>query len=378
VQVGEALGYQISDRTSVVTGEVFVKAPYDKRVRTGSVWWEASGISTAWEPTGLRLQIPSVQAALSGGLAFNVPQGAPDYPLAAPGTVFPLFSDQPAAERASNRARLIYSVVFTSSAPGLAPGSPVLLFGRQVGEVTRIRLEAQLGTGEAVVRVILNVLPGALTMIGEVPAVDDADLAPRLVAGGMRAAVVTTSYVTGAQAVSLEFGDRPTTAPTMNDGIVVLPAVETNGMASMLSSVSGFLTSVKAMPLQSMGNAVNNTLLSLISSLTHSTIGKQAQSATMMLRNVGAAVRRTDASLAPLLSSLPPTIDGLRRQLSQANQSLAAADRSYGPDSTWQASLARKIANYYDTARYVRLLADYLSRHPEAIARGSSSQGAER
>jgi paraquat-inducible protein B len=64
--------------------------------------------------------------------------------------------------------------------------------------------------------------------------------------------------------------------------------------------------------------------------------------------------------------------------LSQANQSLAAADRSYGPDSSWQVSLARKIATYYDTARYVRLLADYLSRHPEAIARGTSSQGAER
>ncbi len=378
VLVGEALGYAISEGTPEIIGEVFVRAPFDKRVRSGSVWWQASGVETVWEQLGLRVEVPSVQAALSGGLAFNVPPGSPDYPPAAAETVFPLFLDQPAAERASNRARLTYSVDFKSSAPGLAPGSPVLLFGRQVGDVTKVQLEGQFGSADAVVRTTISVLPGSLAMIGDGPPVDDADLAPRLVAGGMRAALVTTSYVTGSQAVSLEFDARPTTAPAVANGVIVLPAVNDNGVAGMLASVSGFLASVKAMPLQSWGNALNNGLLGLISTLSGLNAGKQAHLLTAMLQNARAAIRETDANLAPLLNSLPATVDGLRKKLSQANQALASADRSFGTGSSPQAGLARQLASYYDTARYVRLLSDYLSRHPEAIVRGTSSQGAER
>ena len=45
-------------------------------------------------------------------------------------------------------------------------------------------------------------------------------------------------------------------------------------------------------------------------------------------------------------------------------------DASYGSNSNFNRELERAMAQIGDTARSVRILADFLDRHPEALVRG--------
>jgi paraquat-inducible protein B len=53
-------------------------------------------------------------------------------------------------------------------------------------------------------------------------------------------------------------------------------------------------------------------------------------------------------------------------------------DSSYGGNSQFQRDLERLMAQLNDTARSIRLLADFLDRHPEALIRGRTAQGSEK
>ena len=57
---------------------------------------------------------------------------------------------------------------------------------------------------------------------------------------------------------------------------------------------------------------------------------------------------------------------------------LGSIDRSYGSNSDIQRELARAMVQVGDTARSVRLLADFLDRHPEALVRGRADYSTTR
>ena len=377
VVVGEVLGNRIPEGTEAITGDVFVRAPYDKRVRTGSVWWQYSGVATSWEANGVSLAVPSTQAVLSGGVAFNEPPDAPDYPLAGGGTVFPLFPDEESATRASYRDRIPYVIYLHTAASGLAAGSPVQLYGLQVGDVKTVEIQAPDILPR--VRVTIDVLPASVTMIGGSPMAGAVALGRDLVTRGMRASLITTSYVTGAQAVSLDFlPERPKIEPATENGLVVLPALGDDASGSILGSAAGLLERMRGVQFQALGDGISSALGALAAVLSGFDPGKQAVGVLAMVNQSRAVIARLDASLGPVLQALPGQADALQAQLQRANQALAGADLEFGSGSGLGGRLAAKVAGYYDTVRYVRLLADYLARHPEAIARGATANGSER
>ena len=379
VPVGEVLDNHLSEGTAEITADVFVKAPFDRRVRTGSVWWQASGISTTLEPQSLRVEVTSVAAALSGGLAFSVPSRVGEtYPVAAAGTTFPLFGDQATAFRASRSARLSYVTFFDAGTPGLATGSPVQLYGRQVGEVTDVQVQSTGSTFTPRIRVAFDVLPGGLFPIGDTPIVADAALTTRLVEKGLRAELVTLSYIAGTQAVSLDFTGQNAPPPPRDAGVVVLPGSGGGGVPGMLASASAALDRLQHFPFAATGNTARGALAAASAALGGLNPDKQARAMTATLQGLRDTIRSADASLGPMLQNLPGQADGLQRQLAAASQALASADTAYGSGSSLPGDVSRKLADYYDTIRYVRLLADYLVRHPEAIARGTTARGSER
>ena len=74
IQAGEVLDYDIGNGLGPVTITVFVRAPYDALVRQGTHFWNASGISVQVGAEGVHVELASLQALLSGGVAFDAPQ----------------------------------------------------------------------------------------------------------------------------------------------------------------------------------------------------------------------------------------------------------------------------------------------------------------
>jgi paraquat-inducible protein B len=96
------------------------------------------------------------------------------------------------------------------------------------------------------------------------------------------------------------------------------------------------------------------------------------------LANVQDLVRKVDAGSTPLLKRLPEMAQTLQATLERAAHLVASTDTGYGGDSQVKRDLDRMLVEINDSARSVRLLADYLSAHPDALIQGRSGRASEK
>ena len=378
ISVGEVLDYHLPEGNGPITMNVFVRAPYDKWVRTATRFWNASGVSIAFGGAGLHIELESVQAVLSGGVAFTTPEDGRETPSAKQDTTFDLFPSESAADAAGYKQRIPTVMYYQSSTSGLSEGSPVQIYGQQIGTVTDVKLELDPVNATARVRVAAEIQPERLSAIGGDPKDSVQDVAKRLVQHGMRAELVTTSYLTGALAISFEFPPNPATATTSMEGdAIVLPTLG-GGVSGLITSASEILQKVDAIPFTQIGNNANALLKTLTATIGGPEVKQAINAATGALVDVQGLVKRTDAGLTPLLRKLPEISNNLDQTLNRASQLVGSVNNGYGTNSQFSRDLERLMSQFNDAARSVRLLADFLDRHPEALVRGRSNQGAER
>ena len=378
ISVGEVLGYHLPEGNGPITVDVFVRAPYDKWVRTATRFWNASGVNIAFGGGGLHVELESIQAVLSGGVAFSTPEDGRDTPSAKQDTNFDLFASESAADAAGYKQRIQTVMYFQTSTTGLTEGSPVQIYGQQVGTVTDVKLELDTASASARVRVAAEVQPERLRSIGGDAKESPQDVARRLVEHGMRAELVTTSYITGALAVSFEFPPNPARASvTMESEAIVLPTVG-GGLSNILTTASQIMEKVSAIPFTQIGNSANTLLTTLSSTVGGPEVKQAINAATGALVDLQGLVKRTDAGLTPLMRRLPEISNNLDQTLSRASQLVGSVNNGYGSNSQFSRDLERLMSQFNDAARSIRLLADFLDRHPEALVRGRTNQGSER
>ncbi|CAD5107888.1 PqiB family protein [Zestomonas carbonaria] len=91
VRVGEVTGFELGSQADQVLIRVRIEPRYVPLVRGGSRFWNASGIGVdAGLFKGVKVRTESLEALISGGIAFASPE---DSPPARPGQTFPLFDD---------------------------------------------------------------------------------------------------------------------------------------------------------------------------------------------------------------------------------------------------------------------------------------------
>ena len=159
--------------------------------------------------------------------------------------------------------------------------------------------------------------------------------------------------------------------------MLILPTAKAAASAG-LSGAGTLLQGAVQFPYAEIGRTFNATLAALTARLGAVQAGKQIAPLTAMLEAARARIRSTDASLAQTLRGLPAMADKLQGLVVQADRALGHADESYGTGSSLTGEIGGAMAQYYDTARYARLLADRLDRHPESIVRGTTGQASER
>ncbi len=352
--VGEVLDYNIGNGLGPVALNVFVRAPYDKLVRDGSHFWNASGLSVQIGADGIHVELASLQAVLNGGVAYDAPRD-PNAKPAPQGTEFKLYHNYDDAQSAGYRNRIDFVTYFESSARGLSKGAAVDFFGIQIGTVESVELDLNPATGQTRVKVGFQVQPERIALSN--PADDKADpieVARRLVARGMRAQLQTASFLTGSMVLALNLDKNATPAElTQQDGMWVIPS-EGGGLDNILSSASNIASKLDRLPLDEIGANLNRTL----------------RSASTAMANVGDLATHANAGLSPAFARLPGITASLEQAVSRADRVLTSLDRGYGKDSDTQRELSRAMVQVGDTARSIRQLADFLDRHPEALIRG--------
>jgi paraquat-inducible protein B len=368
LQVGQVVAYDLAADGKAVELKVFVSAPYDKYVKPGTRFWNASGVDISLGANGLDVRTESLVALLAGGLAFDTPAFLPPAEPAAANSVFNLSSDRATAMRRPESIAMPFVLYFKEPLRGLSIGAPVTFFGLQVGEVTDVGLRFDPVTLDVTPRVDIDFFPERLIErlpSGQQLAAEAVEKSPdkshallqRLVEQrGMRAQLRSGSLLTGQLYVAFDYFPNASSAKVdWTRAAPVLPVT-----ASTLPDIENKLTSILAkldrLPLEAIGEDVRKDLKSLDQTL---------QDASRLLS-------RVDTEIVPALKA---SLDDARRTLAATERVMKGAEATLvGPNAAGQQELREALQEVARAARSLRTLTDYLERHPDALIRGKTEQ----
>ena len=382
VPVGEVLDYNIQGENGNGEGpvpiQVFVRAPFDGYVRQSTKFWNASGVTVQLGADGFRVELASLQSVLSGGIAFFTYREARDAPKVTSADRFRLFRNQSDAESSGYSERLSFVTYLSSSVRGLAVGAPVEFFGIQIGVVTSVDLRVDSKVGDARVRIGFEIEPERITEIETGPRVPPREVAERMVARGARAQLRTASYLTGQMVLALDFVANAEPASITTEGNdVVIPSVN-GGIDGILAAASGIAAKLDRLPLESIAASLNDTLQAARDTIAGPEVKGALRSLNSTLASADSLVRHADAGITPLMRRLPEITRSLEELVARSGRTVGGIDAAYGNNSQFQRELERAMAQVGDTARSIRLLADFLDRHPEALIRGRAGVSSQR
>jgi paraquat-inducible protein B len=363
LSVGQVAAYSLAADGKSIDITVFVNAPYDKYVTSHTRFWNASGIDVSAGADGVKVHTESLVAVLAGGLAFDSPDFLSAGEPAAPNTVFTLYPNQTVAMKQPDLRERRFVLNFDESLRGLSVGAPVTFFGLPVGEVTEVGLSFNAEALEFRPRVLITFFPERLLAhvstqeqranaksVTESSAAIRTHLIRRLVEErGLRATLQTGSLLTGELYVAFEyFPNSPKPKIDWTQDPLELP-VTGGGLASLEAKLDSILAKVNHMPLEALGASMKDLLTTL----------------NKTLKDADTLVSRVDAELLPEGTK---TLQDLHHAIADSDQALLAKD------SASQQALRDALQEMTSAARAVRVLVDYLQRHPETLIRGKKEE----
>lgn len=337
LKVGEVTSVALDAAGDALTVEVFVNAHYDKYVKKDTRFWQASGFDVSLSANGLEVKTQSALSILIGGIAFETPDTALEQPPAETNSTFTLFEDRAEAFKMGAVDPQTFVLIFKESVRGLAPGAPVELRGIQVGEVVDVsaQVDAQTFEFSTPVTIVLDGTRMGVKVVDLGPGEDFLSarkaLVDKMVANGVRAQLQTGNLLTGALFVSFDFfPDAPPATVDWSQKPVRLPTAP-GELEAIEASLTSIIKKIDALPIKAIGDDLQKAM----------------------------------AELDRVLVSARGTLDSGKKTLDNAGNLI-------GPDSELSAELSSSLGEVSRAARSLRVLADYLERHPEALIRGKT------
>jgi len=370
ILVGQVAAYNLVAEGKSVEITIFVDSPYDKYVTAETRFWNASGIDISVGADGVDIRTESLAALVAGGMAFDSPDYLPPAEPAAANTAFPLYRNRAIAMKQPDPIERRFVLYFNESVRGLSVGAPVTLYGLRVGEVAEVGLHYDVAKHTFRPRVLVTFFPDQV--VGRMTAKQQVTNGKELTTyskearlsllrqnveeRGLRGQLKTGSYLTGELYVAFEyFPDAPKPKLDWSRDPLELPVVA-GGFANIEAKLSSILTKVDNMPLNAIGTEVKDALASL----------------NQTLKEADKLVRNVDAQLVPEGTK---TLEEMRRAMSSADRVLKNTDATlFGKDSPAPQDLRDTLQEVTRAARSVRILVDYLERHPEMLIRGKTEE----
>jgi paraquat-inducible protein B len=374
--VGQVLGWDLSEMAESVTIHAFVREPFTKYVHDASRFWNASGVHVQLSPAGVQLQLESLRAVLLGGIAFDTPAEGADTPVSEPFHQFTLYPDKEAADSAMYTRSAPLLTLFTGSVGGLAAGSPVTMRGLKIGEVDSVQLEYDATTDRVVAPVRFSVEPGRIRRLN-LPAGENLGASLEgLVQRGLRVQLQTASLITGQKQLALILlPDAPPAQLARRDGAFVVPAAAGGSTDDVVSAAGALMGRLSAFPFEEIGRHLNQTLAGVDTLVNDGQLRQSLASLQSTLAATQRLAQNLNRGFEPVLGRLPAIATGLEDAIKRTDRLINSLDAGYGANSSLNRDTTRLLAQLSDAARSVRVLADLLSRHPEALIRGRTGQG---
>jgi paraquat-inducible protein B len=292
---------------------------------------------------------------------------------------------------------------FGGSVRGLNVGSPVMFRGVQVGQVTDIIVGFDATKLEVLIPVLFEIDPEKFKDIGSPAETEDLEMKKALIDRGMRAQLQMQSLVTGQLLINLDFyPDTPAKLlglERFKDKISVEDWWEIPSIPTPLQELEKALGELNIKEITEDVRRAADGIAELVSSPDlQASIGEFKN----MLIAVKEVAQKVNTQVEPLAASLDQTLNEARAGIGDARKLIANIDKQTGPmlsrihkatesaqnaleqaDTTLKSieglvEEGTKLRHEVSTAlrevgaasRSVRVLADFIEQHPDAVLRG--------
>ncbi|MDB5826510.1 MAG: mammalian cell entry protein [Variovorax sp.] len=348
VKVGQIASFDLDGDGRGVTLRVFINSPYDKFVGVNTRFWHASGIDAQLSASGFTLRTQSLATILLGGIAFQAPDDTQG-PVARSDTAFALAEDEQTAMKEPDGPSQNLLMYFNQSVRGLSPGAPVDFRGITIGEVKSLGVQFDRAERAFLMPVLVTVYPDRLRRADGARDVPEQQAERRervsaLISRGLRAQLRTGNLLTGQVYVALDFfpKEKPIKVDMTKNPIEV-PTVA-NSLDEIQNQVQEIATKLNKIPYEEIAGDLRKTLATLDKTL------KSAETTVNTINN-----------------DVTPEITAAMKD---ARKTLNSAERTLADDSPLQTDVRQTLQELTRAAGSIRVLTDYLERHPESLLRG--------
>jgi paraquat-inducible protein B len=349
--VGSIMAHELNKDGRGVTFKIFVNSPYDQYVTSDTRFWNVSGIDVTVDATGIRIDTQSLASILIGGVAFESPVASASLAAAEENRQFSLFNNRNEAMKRADTISVPATLYFKNTIRGLSVGAPVEFRGIVIGEVKSMGVEFDESQVEFRFPVGIAIYPGRLMALmvpgaQEVKMDQDSRRArwDLMVARGLRGQLRTGNLLTGQLYVAMDFfPGAPAAKVDWTKTPPILPTIP-GTFEEIQETLARLAKKIDEMPLDEIGGDVRQTLRTL----------------TRTLDSGDQLVKRLHADVTPEAKSA----------LEEARKTLKAAERTLSSNSPMQHELQETLRELGRTAQSMRVLSDYLERHPESLIRG--------
>lgn len=344
-QVGMVTNYNLDSTGKYVDIDVFIDAPYDKYVNSGTRFWNESGMDVSLSADGVQINTQSLVSLFAGGLSFS--SFGEDREPVAPNTKFKLYDSRKMAELVPHGVAVPITMHFYQPARGLKAGAPVDFQGIDVGIIDSVSLEFDIAKQRFFTQVEATLYPERL---GKVYTSNNKDQKPeqiadtlgKMVTRGLRAQLRSSNLLTGQLYVVLaDFPNAPKVPRAKLELPFVMATIASDDFDKLQQQVSNILAKLDKIPFDQIGVEMNETL-------------KQLKTLTANF----------DTKVTPKLSST----------LLQLETSLKHLDALVAPGSPLPANMDFALEDLKRSLRSLRALTDSLQTQPESLLLGTKNQ----
>ncbi len=362
IQVGQVIGYDLAKDGRSLTIKVFINSPHDKLVRTNTRFWNASGFDLKFDAGGFKLNTQSIVSIMMGGIAFDTPTSLETGGPPKDSQIFRLYETRDSSFERTYTEKQHFILHFDGSIRGLTIGAPVEFRGIRIGQVVDIKPEWDLEKLSPKITVLIETEPERWETFGEARMDEKSEL-NSLVAKGMRVQLKTGSLLTGQLYIDIDFHpDAPEAQVKYEGQFPELPTIPAP-LQLMTARVNSLLTKIETIPIEKIGKDLGQTLDNVNKITSSKELMEAIRALDQTLQETRELTKNINTNIAPSVSA---TLD-------QAQQTLVSVEGTLGKDSPMQHELRQALRELGEAARSLRILLDYLERHPDALIFGKGN-----
>jgi paraquat-inducible protein B len=360
--VGQVIAYDLAEDGRSLNIKIFINAPHDKLVRANTRFWNASGFDLKLDASGIQLNTESLVSIMMGGIAFDTPTSLEAGGSVQDGQVFKLYESRQSIFERTFTEKRYYILHFEGSIRGLTVGAPVEFRGIKIGQVVDIKAIFNQKTLTPQITVLVETEPERWQILGETN-LDDKSQMQALIAKGFRAQLKTGSLLTGQLYVDWDFHpDAPAAKVNLDGKFPELPTIPAP-LQIITNRVNDLLTKIESVPIEKIGKDLGDTLENVKNITESAELLEAVRALDETLQETRALTKNLNANVAPAIA----------QTLNQAQQTLVSVEGTLGKDAPLQHELRQSLNELAEAARSLRVLLEYLERHPDALIFGKGN-----